>query len=81
MYTQFVPQADRNPRFFTARECARLQGFPDAFQLYKVEGRAYFQIGNAVSPPIIERIGAAIVTHLQACGVELFASSTAHAAQ
>lgn len=48
----------RRPRFFTPRECARLQGFPESF---RIEGkrnpnRWYHQCGNAVAPPIVAAI-------------------------
>jgi hypothetical protein len=42
------------PRFFTPREVARLQGFPESFVLDGLDGvdqgRLYHQLGNAVSP-------------------------------
>lgn len=46
------------PRFLSPRECARLQGFPDWYDLGVDEGngRLYKQIGNAVVPPIIREI-------------------------
>eukprot|EP00039_Didymoeca_costata_P014273 m.228618 g.228618 ORF g.228618 m.228618 type:complete len:553 (-) comp15981_c0_seq14:878-2536(-) len=50
----------KNPRYFTPRECARLQGFPDTFALQDVsksERRIYHQLGNAVVPLVIEAIG------------------------
>jgi site-specific DNA-cytosine methylase len=53
----------QRPRFFTVRECARLMGFPDAFDLTgnRNPERAYHQLGNAVVPPVIAAIGRAIV--------------------
>lgn len=36
-------------RILTPRECARLQGFPDDFELPKSDSAAYKQIGNAIS--------------------------------
>jgi len=57
------------PRFFTLRECARLQGFPDDF---KVDGngalanwhRAYHQLGNAVCPVVVAAIAASVLVAL-----------------
>jgi DNA (cytosine-5)-methyltransferase 1 len=51
------------PRFYTRRECARLQGFPDSFKIdaMKDKNRFYFQIGNAVSPVVVKHIAAGIV--------------------
>lgn len=44
------------PRRITPRECARLQGFPDFFKLHPNDGRAYHQLGNSVSVPVITKI-------------------------
>lgn len=60
LYSQFVPVPSggaldsrggrRLPRFFTPREVARLQGFPESFVLDGLDtGRLYHQLGNAVS--------------------------------
>lgn len=72
--SQFVPQLNSRPRFFTPRECARLMGFPDSFQPGRgavgfprsftsssEEGNFYHQLGNSVVPAVIEAIGARIV--------------------
>lgn len=58
------------PRVLTARECARLQSFPDWFALRskyttggkrrKVECPRYTQVGNAVPPLLAEAIGRAL---------------------
>lgn len=64
--SQFVPQPPpANPRFFTPREFARLMGFPESFILPKQEGLAYRQLGNAVCPPLISALGAAILSALE----------------
>ena len=48
-------------RRLTARECARLQGFPDDFDLAAVsEHRAKIAIGNAVPPPLARAIVSAV---------------------
>ena len=60
------------PRFLTPRECARAMGFPDSFVLFPrgdvgaqdpsgQRGRAYRQLGNAVCPPVVEAVGAALL--------------------
>ena len=46
-------------RRFSCREAARLQGFPESFQL--CPQRAYHMIGNAVAPPIIAMIAAPLL--------------------
>mmetsp|Transcript_9916 Transcript_9916/g.14945 ORF Transcript_9916/g.14945 Transcript_9916/m.14945 type:complete len:421 (+) Transcript_9916:236-1498(+) len=63
--SQFVPVSSGNGndwRRFSSREAARLQGFPESFQLCK--DRAYHMIGNAVSPPVIAMIAAALLRHI-----------------
>ena len=50
------------PRFYTERECARVQGFPDSFVF--CGGKQYTQIGNAVCPPLVQAIAAAIIAAL-----------------
>ena len=55
------------PRFYTERECARLQGFPDSFRLEREgtptgrQSRAYKLLGNAVCPPLIAAIATQIL--------------------
>jgi DNA (cytosine-5)-methyltransferase 1 len=51
------PSADR---VISIRECARAQGFPDAFRLSGPISSRYRQIGNAVPPPIAYLLGSAI---------------------
>jgi DNA (cytosine-5)-methyltransferase 1 len=52
-----VPQAGRNPRRLTPRECARLMGFPDHRPIVVSDTQAYRQFGNAVVPTVVEAIG------------------------
>ena len=57
-------QLSRAPRFFTTRECARIQGFPESFVIdygQPYPNKLYHQIGNAVSPATVRLIGQAIV--------------------
>ncbi|CAE8645640.1 unnamed protein product [Polarella glacialis] len=59
------PDATR-PRFYTLRECARLQGFPEYLAVagngaLANPHRAYHQLGNAVCPVIIAAIAAAVL--------------------
>ena len=42
-----------NPRRLTPRECARLMGYPDSFQIPVSDTRAYKQFGNSVVVPVI----------------------------
>mmetsp|Transcript_118964 Transcript_118964/g.381178 ORF Transcript_118964/g.381178 Transcript_118964/m.381178 type:complete len:628 (-) Transcript_118964:246-2129(-) len=55
------------PRYFTVRECARLQGFPESFVHCGSEGlpdrnRAYHQLGNAVCPVVVAAIAACVLS-------------------
>ncbi len=59
-----IPQPGRNPRRLTPRECARLMGFPDEFQIPVSDTQAYQQFGNAVVPPLVERIAVSILRSL-----------------
>jgi DNA (cytosine-5)-methyltransferase 1 len=47
---------DGQPRRLTPRECARMQGFPDSFQLHAKPDQARKQFGNAVPVPVIKAI-------------------------
>lgn len=44
------------PRRLTPRECARMQGFPESFQLHAKPDEARKQFGNAVAVPVIRAI-------------------------
>lgn len=44
-------------RYLTVRECARLQGFPNRYDLPDLRGKAMRQLGNAVPVPLAEAMG------------------------
>lgn len=48
----------RNPRRLTPRECARLMGYPDEFEIPVSDTRAYKQFGNSVVVPLIRHVAA-----------------------
>ena len=53
-------------RKLTPRECARLQGFPDDYQLPNIADSAlYKQFGNSVSVPVVEAIATQIMEALE----------------
>lgn len=52
-------------RKLTPRECARLQGFPDAFKIPVSDNQAYIQFGNSVSVPVIKALAMNILASLQ----------------
>lgn len=55
---------DNKPRQLTPRECARMQGFPEKFQLDPCSGRAKKQLGNAVAVPVVAAVATAANTHI-----------------
>ena len=56
-YTAPRPVHPDEPRCITAREAARLHGYPDWFQFYPGKWHAYRQIGNSVCPPVARALG------------------------
>jgi DNA (cytosine-5)-methyltransferase 1 len=63
-YTAPRPIHPRRPRCVTAREAARLHGFPDWFAFYPLKWHAYRQIGNAVCPPVARAVGRQVMAAL-----------------
>jgi len=51
-----IPVKGKNPRRLTPRECARLMGFPDDFQIVVSDTQAYRQFGNSVAVPVVQSI-------------------------
>lgn len=47
-----------NPRRLTPRECARLQGFPETFNIPVSDTQAYKQFGNSVVVPVVSSVAA-----------------------
>jgi DNA (cytosine-5)-methyltransferase 1 len=56
-----IPQAGKNPRRLTPRECARLQGYPDSFVIPVSDTQAYKQFGNSVAVPLVEILAKQVV--------------------
>jgi DNA (cytosine-5)-methyltransferase 1 len=54
----------RSPRRLTPRECARLMGFPDTFEIPVSDTRAYKQFGNSVVVGAVEHVAKQIVRAL-----------------
>lgn len=52
--------ARKNPRRLTPRECARLMGFPDSFEIPVSDTQAYKQFGNSVVVPVVTAIAQAM---------------------
>jgi len=60
-----IPQAGKNPRRLTPRECARLQGYGDDFVIPVSDTQAYKQFGNSVVVPLVGAIAKKIVSALK----------------
>lgn len=60
-----IKQDDKNPRRLTPRECARLMGFPDSFQIPVSDTQAYKQFGNSVAVPLVESVAQPILQVLK----------------
>ena len=53
-----------NPRRMTPRECARIMGYPDSFQIPVSDTQAYKQFGNSVVMPVIKEIAYIMKPHI-----------------
>ena len=51
----------KNPRKITPREAARLQGYPESFEIPVSNTQAYKQFGNSVAVPVINQIAEQIL--------------------
>lgn len=60
-----IAQPGKNPRRLTPRECARLQGFPDSFEIPVSDTQAYQQFGNSVVVPMIEDVAKQVVAKVE----------------
>ncbi len=54
-----------NIRILTERECARMQGFPDYFEIVAGKTPAYKQFGNSVAIPVVKEIAQSLLTYAQ----------------
>ena len=62
-------------RKLTERECARLQGFPDWFEIPVSTTQAYKQFGNSVSVPVIREIAKALKKTMRESSVPVIVKS------
>lgn len=54
-----------NPRRLTPRECARLMGYPDTFEIPVSDTQAYKQFGNSVAVPVVAAVAKELVRNLE----------------
>jgi DNA (cytosine-5)-methyltransferase 1 len=57
-------RSDGNVRYFSIRESARLQTFPDRYELHGAWGEAMRQLGNAVPVVLGQQVAASVATQL-----------------
>lgn len=69
---------DGRLRYFTVREAARLQTFPDRWELHGAWGEAMRQIGNAVPVVLAEAVAKSIHEHLVLAAVRKELASGRH---
>jgi DNA (cytosine-5)-methyltransferase 1 len=61
-----VPRGPRQrPRRLTPRECARLMGFPEWFEIPVSDTQAYRQFGNSVVVPVVRAVADSVLASLR----------------
>lgn len=60
-----IKQKSKNPRKLTPREAARLQGFPESFEITVSDTQAYKQFGNSVCVPVIRAMSKAVLKSMK----------------
>lgn len=61
-----VRRADGSVRYFTVRESARLQTFPDNYRFHGAWTECMRQLGNAVPVELARQVGVSVAEHLKA---------------
>jgi DNA (cytosine-5)-methyltransferase 1 len=69
-------RADGSVRYFSIRESARLQTFPDRYELHGAWGEAMRQLGNAVPVVLAQQVAASVATQLVLAKHRLLAQQT-----
>ncbi|MBZ0098522.1 MAG: DNA (cytosine-5-)-methyltransferase [Taibaiella sp.] len=71
-----IKQEGKNPRRLTPRECARLMGFPDSFNIPVSDTQAYKQFGNSVAVPLVQAVATCVMhvwnSHQETVNFEVF---------
>lgn len=70
-----IKQKGKNPRMLTPRECARLQGYGENYQIVVSNTQAYKQFGNSVVVPLVTQIAHCIIEKIEELdAVEVYTS-------
>lgn len=56
-----------NVRVLTERECARMQGFPENFEILHGRSPSYKQFGNSVAIPVVKEVAQSLLDY---CGLD-----------
>lgn len=56
----------KRPRRLTPRECARLMGFPDSFNILVSDTQSYQQLGQAAVVPMMKEVARIMIPHIMA---------------
>jgi len=72
---------DGSVRYFTVREAARLQTFPDRYQLHGPWSEAMRQLGNAVPVKLAQIVASSVHEHLALAEVRASGSAAVRAAE
>ena len=59
-----IKKSKGNPRRLTPRECRKLMGFPEDFNIPVSDNQAYRQFGNSVVVPLLTKIAGRITKYL-----------------
>ena len=63
-------RVDGSVRYYSVREAARVQSFPDDYELHGAWGEAMRQLGNAVPVLLAETVAKSVADHLIAATIE-----------
>lgn len=63
-----IAQEGKNPRKLSPRECARLQGYPEKYEIVVSDTQAYKQFGNSVVVPLMSKVAKLISAKLKELG-------------
>lgn len=64
-----IPVRGRNPRRLTPRECARLMGYPEDFDIVVSDTQAYKQFGNSVAVPVVQAVAGQMMQAFAEAGI------------